>query len=44
MLDIDGFVTSPEFLSRIAGLIAAILSALLSGLFSGLLGGSAVGG
>ncbi len=30
MLDIDGFLTSTEFLSRIAIIIAGVLSAIMS--------------
>ena len=31
MLDIDGFLTSPEFLVRLAVLISTVLSAIFGG-------------
>ncbi len=36
MLDIDGFVTSTEFLFPLAALISQILSGFLQSLFAGL--------
>ncbi len=36
MLDIDGYLTSPEFLAQIAALIATILSTVLGQFISGL--------
>jgi hypothetical protein len=41
MLDIDGFLTSPEFVSQIAIIIAGLLSAIVNGLLESLLFGSA---
>jgi len=42
MLDIDGYLTSPEFLAQIAAVISAVLSALFSGFIESLFsGGSA---
>ena len=37
MLDIGGFLTSPNFLTELATLITAIISAFLGGLFNNLL-------
>lgn len=38
MLDIDGFVTSPSFLSQIATLITSLIAALFSGIVNTLFG------
>jgi len=38
MLDIDGFLTSNQFVTQLATFVTAILTALLSGIFSSLLG------
>jgi hypothetical protein len=37
MLDLGGFITSPEFLSQIASIIVAILSTLFSVFLEGFL-------
>lgn len=38
MLDIDGFLTSTQFISQLASFITAILSAFLGSVVAGLLG------
>ena len=38
MLDIDGFILSPQFLVQIAQIITSVLLALFGSLFSGILG------
>lgn len=37
MLDINGFLTSTEFVAQLASIITAILTALLGSLFAGFL-------
>lgn len=39
MLDINGFLSSTEFLVQIASIITAVLSALFGGFISSLFGG-----
>ncbi len=38
MLDLNGFLTSTEFLFQLASIVSAIISSLLGTLFSGFLG------
>jgi len=38
MLDIDGFLTSTQFLSQLAAIITTVLSAIFGGLIAGLFG------
>jgi hypothetical protein len=38
MLDIDGFLTSTQFITQLASFITAILTALLGSIVSGFLG------
>lgn len=40
MLDIDGFLTSPEFVSQLASFITAIFTAFLGGIISNFFGGA----
>ena len=40
MLDIDGFLTSQEFLVQLASLIAALLSSVFGGFISGFFAGA----
>lgn len=40
MLDIDGFLTSTDFLTQIASIIVGLLSALFSALIGPLFGGA----
>jgi len=40
MLDISGFLTSPEFVSQIASLITVILSSFLGSFLTAFLGGT----
>ena len=39
MLDIDGYLTSQEFVAQLAAFISAIFSAVLGGLISAFFGG-----
>lgn len=38
MLDIDGFLTSTEFLATLAGFVTYLISTFLNGLLGGLFG------
>lgn len=40
MLDIDGFLTSTQFITQLASFITAILSAFLGTIVTGFLGGT----
>ena len=40
MLDIDGFLTSTEFVAQLAAFITAILSAFLGSILTGFFGGA----
>jgi len=42
MLDINGFLTSVEFLAQLAAFVSTILGALVASLIGGLIGGGGV--